>query len=99
MRSVGLAALSLGLVCSSSFPQVLIHVGEHLYVQGGSWLLCYNVGKMTIGTLHPFIALKDPYISITYCVLGIHATYHARPASSTYHPPFFLTASHSLFGS
>jgi hypothetical protein len=55
---------SLAQVCSSSFPQALITMVEHLYIEGYPSLQEDDIeNSQWLELLHPFTAVKDLYIS------------------------------------
>jgi hypothetical protein len=57
---------SLAQVCSSSFPQALIPMVEHLYIQCGDWDVFCNddiENSQWLELLHPFTAVRHLYIS------------------------------------
>jgi hypothetical protein len=57
---------SLAQVCSSSFPQALIPMVEHLYFEHTYWSVLWedNVeNSQWLELLHPFTAVKDLYMS------------------------------------
>jgi hypothetical protein len=57
---------SLAQVCSSSFPQALIQMVEHLYIQDGSWQPRWQddiENSQWLELFHPFTGVRDLYIS------------------------------------